>query len=467
MKDFLRLAKTEITQLITLGIDSSLPILEEKYVRLSNIIALLTFGSIIAYIPYIFFIGNALFASILLINSDVVLGVLLLNQHKYYHSARIFYIFSVNTLILVTACFIGFESRVSDFFYVSYIIPFLLFSVKDFKNILFGVLVSIGFFGLYQQVYPLFTSYNLPYQVQHQIYLINLWLKFLMVGLDIYILSLFSFNAEKLLAQANQDLAVNAQALKQSNEDLEQFASIISHDLKAPVKNVSAFMGLLQDGYAHMLPATANQLITHSKISTDRMAHQIDDLLSYSKVDKNLPEATQVDLNEIVHIIKIELSEKMREKNALVTVIGTLPILNHSHNSMVHHVLQNLISNGIKFNTREHPMITIQSETLDSAYKITVKDNGIGIEERYRNKLFHMFKRLHSDTEFEGTGIGLAVCKKIINFYGGEVGFESEIDRGTTFYFTIPQKATKTAIQQPAAPAGHSYQMSTELAAGY
>jgi hypothetical protein len=356
---------------------------------------------------------------------------------------------------------------VSDFFYVSYIIPFLLFSVKDFKNILFGVLVSIGFFGLYQQVYPLFTSYNLPYQVQHQIYLINLWLKFLMVGLDIYILSLFSFNAEKLLAQANQDLAVNAQALKQSNEDLEQFASIISHDLKAPVKNVSAFMGLLQDGYAHMLPATANQLITHSKISTDRMAHQIDDLLSYSKVDKNLPEATQVDLNEIVHIIKIELSEKMREKNALVTVIGTLPILNHSHNSMVHHVLQNLISNGIKFNTREHPMITIQSETLDSAYKITVKDNGIGIEERYRNKLFHMFKRLHSDTEFEGTGIGLAVCKKIINFYGGEVGFESEIDRGTTFYFTIPQKATKTAIQQPAAPAGHSYQMSTELAAGY
>ena len=134
----------------------------------------------------------------------------------------------------------------------------------------------------------------------------------------------------------------------------------------------------------------------------------------------------------------MELSEKIKEKNTQIHIIGNLPILKAMHSSMMHHVFQNLIANAIKFNTNPKPTINIGCSETNGMFKFTVQDNGIGIDPAYKSKLFQMFKRLHTSEQYEGTGIGLAVCKKIINFYKGKIWFESEPGNGTIFYFTLP-----------------------------
>jgi light-regulated signal transduction histidine kinase (bacteriophytochrome) len=187
------------------------------------------------------------------------------------------------------------------------------------------------------------------------------------------------------------------------------------------------------------LDPDALNFIELSKNSTDRMGRQIDDLLSYSKLGRNLPKPASVDINNMIAAIKMELGEKIREKNALVITQQLLPTLRNVHSSMIHHVFQNLIANGIKFNTNDKPEVCITYAESPESYTFCVNDNGIGIDDHSKVKLFQMFKRLHSDSEFEGTGIGLAVCKKIVEFYGGTIWLESEKGKGTAFYFTLPR----------------------------
>ena len=431
--------------LTSVGMQAQMDDKDRKYVRFTNVIAVLTAVAVFGYIPLSVFQGYYSLALVQGIDVLCVLAVLGLNHIGYHKISRHVYILVINSFVLINSCFIGFESRVHDFFYIAYIVPFLLFSVKDYKNILVGVLVSILFFNIFQSIYPAFTKYNLDMDSQHIIANINLWMKFVLFGIAIYILSYYNQTTEAELAATNAKLKEQAAELKRSNSDLEQFAAIISHDLKAPVRNVSSFMTILMRRYADRLDSDGLNFIELSKSSTDRMAKQIDDLLLYSKVGRNLPAASNVDANDLIRSVKLDLSQKMLDKKAEIIIERHLPTLRNVHASMLYHVFQNLISNGIKFNTSDTPQIKINCITTHSEYLFTVSDNGIGIDSTYNDKLFQMFKRLHSDTELEGTGIGLAVCKKIINFYGGDIWLESEQGRGTTFYFSLPRKRYETS----------------------
>jgi signal transduction histidine kinase len=426
--------------LTSVGITDSIPDNEVKYIRFTNVIATLTAIAVFLYIPFSLFKGYYQLAALQTVDAVFVLTVLWCNHLGFHSLSRYTYIVVVNGFVYINSCFIGYESHVHDFFYISYIVPFLLFSVRDYKNIVFGVLVAIGFFYIYNHTYSGFIQYNLDLATQHDINNINLWMKFILFGLAIYILSYYNFSTEAELAATNKKLMTQARELKRSNEDLEQFASIISHDLRAPVRGISGFMTLLRKRYSHHLDASGLEFIELSQNSADRMAKQIEDLLEYSKVGRNLPVATSVDLNTTVKVIQMELGEKFKENNAEIIVDGTLPRLRSMHQSMIHHVFQNLIANGIKFNTNAKPTVTISHTVVGTQCVFHVRDNGIGIDEQYKDKLFQMFKRLHTDTEFEGTGIGLAVCKKIVNFYGGDIWFESEIGQGTSFFFSLPYK---------------------------
>jgi light-regulated signal transduction histidine kinase (bacteriophytochrome) len=275
---------------------------------------------------------------------------------------------------------------------------------------------------------------------------INLWMKFVLFGIAIYILSYYNFSTEVELALTNQKLQSQAQELKRSNEDLEQFAAIISHDLKAPVRNVSGFMTILMRKYGDKLDADAMSFVELSKNSSERMAKQIDDLLSYSKLGRDLPATNTVDVNEMIKTIRMELGEKISEKNATVVVESQLPALYDIHSSMIHHVFQNLIANGIKFNTNENPRIAISYTDHSTHHIFHIRDNGIGISEEYKQKVFQMFKRLHTEQEYEGTGIGLAVCKKIVDFYGGDIWMESQVGQGTSFYFSLPKHQVQFSL---------------------
>ena len=313
---------------------------DKKYIKFTNVVAVLTAVAVFIYIPFSILQGNYALALLQGIDVLCVLLVLLANHLGYYAIARHLYMLVINSFVLINSSLIGFESRVQDFFYIAAIVPFLLFSVKDYRNILIGVLTSIVFFNTYQIIYPFFERYNLDANTQHLIYSINLWMKFVLFGTAIYILSYYNHTTELALELSNQKLRDQAKELQRSNNDLEQFASIISHDLRAPVRNVSSFMGLLRQRHGGSMNADALNFIDLSKNSADRMAKQIEDLLSYSKVGRNLPASSLVNVNSLIAIIQIELSEKIKEKGVEIAIESELPILSNVHNSMIHHVFQ-------------------------------------------------------------------------------------------------------------------------------
>ena len=249
---------------------------------------------------------------------------------------------------------------------------------------------------------------------------------------------------EAELGAANKKIEQQATDLKRANDDLEQLAYIVSHDLKAPVRNISSFMKLILLKYGASFTGDAREFIEHSKLSAEQLSKQIDDLVSYCRVGRNLHPASTVDVEQMIKTIQAELSVKINERNAQIIVEQKLPVLHQVHSGMIHHVFYNLIDNAIKFNTNENIEVRVGSKEEDGSFKFSVTDNGIGIAPEYKGKLFQMFKRLHSDDQFEGTGTGLAVCRKIVTFYKGSIWLENEPGKGTTFYFTLPKSMDKS-----------------------
>jgi signal transduction histidine kinase len=446
MKKLIPACKSFWACLTSVGVTDSISENEQKYVKFTNVIATLTAIAVFGYIPLSIYQGNYPLAILQFVDALFILTVLWLNHLNYTTLSRYTYLTVVNGFVFINSCFIGYESHVHDFFYISYIVPFLMFSVRDYKNIIFGVFIAIFFFFVYDHTYMNFTAYNLDMPAQMSIYHVNLWMKFVLFGLAIYILSYYNYSTETELAASNQKLQAQALELKRSNQDLEEFASVISHDLRAPVRSISSFMTLLKRRYTYILDSPAIEFIDMAQNSADRMSKQIEDLLSYSKLGRNLPVAGSIDANETVRVIQLELGEKFKERNAKVIIEHDLPKVRAVHQSMIHHIFQNLIANGIKFNTHANPEVHISCTQVGDKHIFRVRDNGIGIDSQYKDKLFQMFKRLHNETEFEGTGIGLAVCKKIVNFYNGDIWFESEPGKGTSFYFSLPNKQTMSVV---------------------
>lgn len=439
---------------------------ERKYIKFTNVIATLTALAVFAYIPGSLWHQQYLLAALQVIDTLFVLSVLWLNWRHYTNASRYTYMLVVNGFVYINSCFIGYESHVQDFFYISYIVPFLLFSARDYRNILAGVSIAIGFFFVYEHTYEYFTSFNLDVTTQQAIYDTNIWMKFILFGLAIYILSYYNFTTEAELADSNEKLRLQATELQRSNKDLEEFGSIISHDLRSPVRTISSFMTLLRRRYEGQLDAGALEFIDMAQSSAERMSRQIEDMLSYSKVARNLPAPTTVDTNAIVRIIQMELGEKFKERGAQVIISDTLPRLREVHQSLIHHIFQNLISNGIKFNTAAEPMVEISHRTEDDKVIFQIRDNGIGIDAQYGGKLFQMFKRLHTEEQFEGTGIGLAICKKIVTHYGGDIWFDSEPGAGTSFYFSLPARSNLSVVYSIARPGGVGMPVAARAHAG-
>ncbi len=247
----------------------------------------------------------------------------------------------------------------------------------------------------------------------------------------------YSRKAEDAVEESNEQISLQTKELKRSNADLEQFAYIISHDLKAPVRNISSFMNLLASKHGPAMTPEAREFINFSLTGSKRMERLIDDLLSYCRMGTNLSQPSQVNLNDTISTLKIELSDKLNATNGSIIVSKELPIMNKAHSTLMYHVFQNLITNGLKFNKSGKPEIDISWSETPEYYTFLVKDNGIGISKDYSKAIFQMFKRLHTENDYEGTGVGLSICKKIVEYYHGEIGFDSEIGKGTTFHFTI------------------------------
>jgi PAS domain S-box-containing protein len=225
--------------------------------------------------------------------------------------------------------------------------------------------------------------------------------------------------------------------LARSNHELEQFASIVSHDLQEPLRTVSSYTELLVRRYKDKLDSDANEYIDFAVSGTRRMHDLIQGLLQYARVGSRGGEYTPTPIEQVVNAALMNLSAATADANAEITV-GVMPAL-VCDPAQLTQVFQNLISNAIKFRRPgDRPVIRISAHHEEGRWSFHVADNGIGIERKYFERIFQMFQRLHGRDEYAGTGIGLALCKKIIERHGGEMRVASEPGRGTTFSFTIP-----------------------------
>jgi signal transduction histidine kinase len=227
--------------------------------------------------------------------------------------------------------------------------------------------------------------------------------------------------------------------LQRSNEELQQFAYIASHDLKQPLGTISAFMELLGERYrGKVLDEKAQMYIEHAVNGSRQLAKLIDSVLKFSKISQDEEAFQQTDMNLTLNQVEKNLTASIEESKAIITH-DALPVVYAAPQQMIH-LLQNLVSNGIKFRGQDVPRINVSADRIDGYWQFSVSDNGIGIDSKYQDKMFKMFSRLHSQQEYEGTGIGLALVKRIVERHGGKVWFESEVGKGSTFYFTIPAK---------------------------
>ena len=235
------------------------------------------------------------------------------------------------------------------------------------------------------------------------------------------------------------ELSNYANELKRSNEELEQFAYVASHDMQEPLRMIASYIQLIQRGLESGRTDGLTEFMGFVLDGTSRMQALISDLLQFSRVSRKGNPFTRVDMNETARIAVGHLQQKIKENNATVN-FGSMPVVFGDSFQLIR-LLQNLADNAIKFKHPDRkPEINISVEERDSDWLFKVSDNGIGIEDKFYNRIFVIFQRLHTRNEYEGTGIGLAVCKKIVERHGGEIWVESEEGKGSTFYFTIKKQ---------------------------
>jgi PAS domain S-box-containing protein len=237
--------------------------------------------------------------------------------------------------------------------------------------------------------------------------------------------------------QAERALQAKAEELTRSNQELEQFAYVASHDLQEPLRMVSNYTQLLGKRYRDKLDTDAQEFIDFAVDGAKRMQELIHDLLQFARVGTRGKEFKRVPADRVVADALANLATAIAEADAEV-VVDTLPSISCDASQMAQ-VFQNLIGNAVKFQTKgQRPVVRISATREHRAWTFTVKDNGIGIDAKYFDRIFQMFQRLHTRSEYSGTGIGLALCKKIIERHGGRIRVESEPGHGTTFSFTMP-----------------------------
>jgi PAS domain S-box-containing protein len=236
--------------------------------------------------------------------------------------------------------------------------------------------------------------------------------------------------------RAEHEREVALAEVQRSNQELERFAYVASHDLQEPLRMVSSYTQLLGQRYADQLDDRAREYIAYAVDGAVRMQQLINDLLAYSRIQTQGKVPEPVDANAVLGDALTNLSISIAESQAIINH-EELPVV-RADRSQLMQVLQNLIANAIKFHGAALPVISISARDLGHDWLFSVKDNGIGIDPRYADRLFTIFQRLHTRQEYPGTGIGLAVCKRIVERHGGKIWFESESGQGTTFLFTLP-----------------------------
>jgi light-regulated signal transduction histidine kinase (bacteriophytochrome) len=239
-----------------------------------------------------------------------------------------------------------------------------------------------------------------------------------------------------MVRQAHGELDERSQDLERSNAELEQFAYVASHDLQEPLRKVASFCQLLERRYKGQLDERADQYIAFAVDGAKRMQILINDLLAFSRVGRIVRESVAVSCDLVLDQAVANLSDRIEHTGATVES-GDLPRVS-AEVPLLTAVFQNLISNALKFHGDQPPKISVNARRAGEFWEFSVADNGIGIDPEYAERIFVIFQRLHNKADYPGTGIGLAMCRKIVEYHGGTIWLDTTVESGSRFCFTLP-----------------------------
>ncbi len=252
-------------------------------------------------------------------------------------------------------------------------------------------------------------------------------LKMLHEDLDLY----------KSELRQNMEAEYKLKLLEKRNQELQQFNYIASHDMKEPMRTIKNFSDLLSKKYADKLDDKANLYLSYISDSSNRMYNLIDGLLDFSQINNHV-KRNEVDCNTIIDSILRDIDKVIAENSAQI-IYNELPVI-LGDEIAIRQLFINLISNGIKYKSPDRtPVIKVSYSNKEDTHYFSISDNGMGIKEKYQDQIFELFSRLHINSEIPGTGIGLSICKKVINSLEGRLWVESKFGKGSTFHFTIPK----------------------------
>jgi light-regulated signal transduction histidine kinase (bacteriophytochrome) len=240
--------------------------------------------------------------------------------------------------------------------------------------------------------------------------------------------------------RAEEEVKRSVADLARSNDELQQFAYVASHDLREPLRAVGGVVQLLEQNYKTQMDGRGREYIAHIVDGVSRMQMLIDDLLEFSRVGTRGHPVQVVESSKVMETVLSNLSMAVKESGAEVTH-SDLPPLSCDATQLTQ-LLQNLVGNAIKFHGEARPEVHVTAEAKDAEWVFCVRDNGIGIEPQYYERIFTIFQRLHTRRAYSGSGIGLAICKKIVSLHGGRIWVESAAGKGARFYFTYPKTVT-------------------------
>lgn len=261
---------------------------------------------------------------------------------------------------------------------------------------------------------------------------------FISVVEDIDVVKRAEHALELLNETLESEVAQRTEELARSNEELGQFAYVASHDLQEPLRVMSSYIQLIEEQYKDRLDESGREFMGFVVDACQRMKRLITDLLAYSRVGRREIELHAVSLADVMDIVQANLGTAIEESGAVVSR-GELPEVVSNDGQLIQ-LLQNLVKNAIVYRGETPPSIRVDAIEEDLHWKVLVSDNGIGLDPKFEDRIFMIFQRLHTREEYQGTGIGLAICKKIANRLGGDIGVDSEVGRGSTFYFTLPKR---------------------------
>lgn len=363
----------------------------------------------------------------------------IVNSLVYYFNYKRYYIFSRSYIIIMStffAClsiaFLGPEYRIEVILLVIMVFSMIIFD-KTSLRLIHGFII-IAFFLLARVIYAIYGPFefivinstsNVTLQNRFDLFfVITLFLIGALSGWYINIVLKLRNQSEKL----NRDLSV-------VNQEMERFAYIASHDMKTPLRTVVSFLGIIEHKLNQKEYEGLDEYMKFAQDGATQMHHLITDILEYAKLSNSESNVEQVNLNNIFSKVVNQINDAESPKEILKS--NDLPSLKANESKMTV-LFQNLIDNGLKYNQEPNPVVNVQSKRLPGQIVLEFIDNGIGIDPKYREQIFGMFKRLHNNATYEGTGIGLSICKKIVDSMNGDIEVSSNAKGGSTFKVTLP-----------------------------